>query len=217
MAFCGSAGRWRLFIWSSALGLLVCAAAAHGHGVLSRRQRSAAAHPAARAGRHAASRRPSASCCTRSTSFSARPARTTSRITSDFVGLIPSSYPVDLIHLFTSGPQDAIIQVALKPDAPRGEALRERLRAEPAARVARLPGLLRGRRHRHPGDELRIAHARRSGRAGRQPAGRLRLRAEGAGAIGQAGLPARSAIRAGEELSHARYRASTAIAPASSD
>ncbi|HTA44021.1 MAG TPA: efflux RND transporter permease subunit [Bryobacteraceae bacterium] len=51
------------------------------------------------------------------------------QITSDFVGLIPSSYPVDLIHLFTSGPQDAIVQVALNPDAPRGEALRERLRA----------------------------------------------------------------------------------------
>jgi multidrug efflux pump subunit AcrB len=50
-------------------------------------------------------------------------------ITSDFLGLIPSSYPVDLIHLFTSGPQEAIIQVALKPDAPRGEDLRERLRA----------------------------------------------------------------------------------------
>jgi multidrug efflux pump subunit AcrB len=50
-------------------------------------------------------------------------------ITSDFLGLIPSSYPVDLIHLFTSGPQEAIIQVAMKPDAPRGEALRERLRA----------------------------------------------------------------------------------------
>jgi multidrug efflux pump subunit AcrB len=50
-------------------------------------------------------------------------------ITSDFLGLIPSSYPVDLIHLFTSGPQEAIIQVALKPNAPRGEALRERLRA----------------------------------------------------------------------------------------
>ncbi len=49
-------------------------------------------------------------------------------ITSDFEGLIPSSYPVDLIHLFTSGPQDAIIQVALKPDAPRGEELREQLR-----------------------------------------------------------------------------------------
>src|ERR1035438_3988250 len=50
------------------------------------------------------------------------------QITSDFVGVVPSSYPVDLIHLFTSGPQEAIIQVALKPDAARGEALRERLR-----------------------------------------------------------------------------------------
>jgi multidrug efflux pump subunit AcrB len=59
-------------------------------------------------------------------------------ITSDFVGLIPSSYPVDLIHLFTSGPQEAVVQVALKPDAPRGEALREKLRAG----LARdLPGL----------------------------------------------------------------------------
>jgi multidrug efflux pump subunit AcrB len=50
-------------------------------------------------------------------------------ITSDFVGVVPSSYPVDLIHLFTSGPQEAIIQVALKPGAARGEDLRERLRA----------------------------------------------------------------------------------------
>ncbi len=50
-------------------------------------------------------------------------------ITSDFVGVVPSSYPVDLIHLFTSGPQEAVIQVAVKPNMPRGEALRERLRA----------------------------------------------------------------------------------------
>jgi multidrug efflux pump subunit AcrB len=49
-------------------------------------------------------------------------------ITSDFVGVVPSSYPVDLIHLFTSGPQEAIIQVAMMPQASRGEALRERLR-----------------------------------------------------------------------------------------
>src|ERR1022692_629676 len=35
---------------------------------------------------------------------------------------------LDVIHLFTSGPQEAIIQGALKPDAARGEALRERLR-----------------------------------------------------------------------------------------
>jgi len=51
------------------------------------------------------------------------------QITSDFMGVVPSSYPVDLIHLFTSGPQEAIIQVAVKPDTPRGEALRERIRA----------------------------------------------------------------------------------------
>jgi multidrug efflux pump subunit AcrB len=51
-------------------------------------------------------------------------------ITSDFMGIVPSSYPVDLIHLFTSGPQEAIIQVAVKPDTPRGEALRERIRAD---------------------------------------------------------------------------------------
>ena len=50
-------------------------------------------------------------------------------ITSDFEGLIPSSYPVDLIHLFTSGPQDATIQVSFNQDAPRGETLREQLRA----------------------------------------------------------------------------------------
>lgn len=50
------------------------------------------------------------------------------RITSDFVGIVPSSYPVNLIHLFTSGPQEAVIQVALQPGVARGEALRERLR-----------------------------------------------------------------------------------------
>jgi len=52
------------------------------------------------------------------------------QITSDFLGVVPSSYPVDLIHLFTSGPQEAIIQVAVKPDTPRGEALRERIRGD---------------------------------------------------------------------------------------
>jgi len=51
-------------------------------------------------------------------------------LTSDFMGLIPSSYPVDLIHLFSSGPQEAIIQVAVKPDTPRGEALREQIRQD---------------------------------------------------------------------------------------
>jgi multidrug efflux pump subunit AcrB len=35
---------------------------------------------------------------------------------------------VNLIHLFTSGPQEAIIQVSLKENAPRGEDLREKIR-----------------------------------------------------------------------------------------
>jgi multidrug efflux pump subunit AcrB len=52
------------------------------------------------------------------------------QITSDFMGVVPPSYPVDLIHLFTSGPQEAIIQVAVKPDTPRGESLRERIRGD---------------------------------------------------------------------------------------
>jgi hypothetical protein len=38
-----------------------------------------------------------------------------------------SDKTVDLIHLFTSGPQEAIIQVAVKPDTPQGEALRGKL------------------------------------------------------------------------------------------
>jgi multidrug efflux pump subunit AcrB len=50
-------------------------------------------------------------------------------LTSDFVGVVPSSYPVNLIHLFTSGPHEAIIQVAFRPDAPPDSALREQLRA----------------------------------------------------------------------------------------
>ncbi len=49
-------------------------------------------------------------------------------ITSDFTGVPAPNYPVLLIHLFTSGPNEAILQVSLKEDAPRGEALRERLR-----------------------------------------------------------------------------------------
>jgi multidrug efflux pump subunit AcrB len=61
------------------------------------------------------------------------------QITSDFMGVVPSSYPVDLIHLFTSGPQEAIIQVAVKPDTPRGETLRERIR-EDLHGSCRLPG-----------------------------------------------------------------------------
>jgi len=50
------------------------------------------------------------------------------QITSDFMGVQPPSYPVNLIHLFTSGPEEAVIQVSLKGEGIRGEDLRERLR-----------------------------------------------------------------------------------------
>jgi multidrug efflux pump subunit AcrB len=60
------------------------------------------------------------------------------QITSGFIGVQPSSYPINTIYLWTGGPHEAVLQVALKSDAPvRGEAFKERVRA----RIARdLPG-----------------------------------------------------------------------------
>jgi multidrug efflux pump subunit AcrB len=57
-------------------------------------------------------------------------------ITTDYVGVQPASYPVNTIYLFTSGPQEAVLQIALKPEAPlRGEAFRERMRKVFAAEL----------------------------------------------------------------------------------
>jgi multidrug efflux pump subunit AcrB len=50
-------------------------------------------------------------------------------ITSDYVGTQPASYPVDLIYLFTAGPQEAVVRVALKEGVKGDEALRERIRS----------------------------------------------------------------------------------------
>jgi multidrug efflux pump subunit AcrB len=50
-------------------------------------------------------------------------------ITSDYVGTQPASYPVDLIYLFTAGPQEAVIRVALKPSVTADEGFRDRIRA----------------------------------------------------------------------------------------
>ena len=49
-------------------------------------------------------------------------------ITSDYVGTQPASYPVDLIYLFTAGPQEAVVRVALKEKVKGDEALREKIR-----------------------------------------------------------------------------------------
>jgi multidrug efflux pump subunit AcrB len=50
-------------------------------------------------------------------------------ITSAFVGTQPSSYPVNLIHLWTSGPHEAVIRINLKSGASTSiEAFKENLR-----------------------------------------------------------------------------------------
>ncbi len=52
------------------------------------------------------------------------------KITTSFVGVQPASYPINTIYLWTSGPHEAVLLVALKPEATlRGEALKEALRA----------------------------------------------------------------------------------------
>jgi multidrug efflux pump subunit AcrB len=50
-------------------------------------------------------------------------------LTLGYVGTQPSAYPIDTIYLWTSGPQEAVLQAALKPGAPiRVSELEERLR-----------------------------------------------------------------------------------------
>jgi len=51
-------------------------------------------------------------------------------ITTGFIGVQPASYPINTIYLWTSGPHEAVLRVALKPIVGlRGEEFRERLRA----------------------------------------------------------------------------------------
>ena len=88
-------------------------------------------------------------------------------ISTAFIGVQPASYPINTIYLWTSGPQEAVMLVALKPGCARsGEALRERLRAALPTRDAGRASSLRGRRHHQPGDELRLADAHRGRRTG---------------------------------------------------
>jgi len=50
-------------------------------------------------------------------------------ITTSFIGVQPPSYPINTIFLWTSGPHEAVLTVALKPEARKDSmALRERLR-----------------------------------------------------------------------------------------
>jgi multidrug efflux pump subunit AcrB len=51
-------------------------------------------------------------------------------ISTGFIGVQPASYPINTIYLWTSGPHEAVLRVALKPSATVvGEDLKERLRS----------------------------------------------------------------------------------------
>jgi len=50
-------------------------------------------------------------------------------ITSGFIGVQPASYPINTVYLWTSGPQEAVLLVALNSGAMNNEGLHERLRA----------------------------------------------------------------------------------------
>ncbi len=72
-------------------------------------------------------------------------------ITLGYVGVQPSSYPINTIFLWTGGSHEGVLQVALKPEAPLRlndfeEALRHRLAARfPAAQFSFEPGDIVGR------------------------------------------------------------------------
>ncbi|MBN8730869.1 MAG: efflux RND transporter permease subunit [Acidobacteria bacterium] len=59
-------------------------------------------------------------------------------ISTAFTGVQPSSYPVNLIQLWTSGPHESVMKVQVRPTAKlRGEELREALRAALAKEMPR--------------------------------------------------------------------------------
>jgi multidrug efflux pump subunit AcrB len=59
-------------------------------------------------------------------------------ITSAFIGTQPSSYPVNLIHLWTSGPNESVTKIKLKPGVIPVQSFREQLRK---AMAREMPGV----------------------------------------------------------------------------
>jgi multidrug efflux pump subunit AcrB len=81
-------------------------------------------------------------------------------ITLSFVGTPPPNYPINYIYLWTSGPQEAVLLVALKRSSGiRLEDLQERLRAKLPTVPARHDALVRSGRHREPDHEPRRCDA----------------------------------------------------------
>src|SRR5262245_15379892 len=66
-------------------------------------------------------------------------------ISSAFVGVQPASYPINTVFLWTSGPHEAVLTVALQPSARHGMAqLRERLRTRLREEMAGGAGAFEG-------------------------------------------------------------------------
>jgi multidrug efflux pump subunit AcrB len=89
-------------------------------------------------------------------------------ISVGYVGLIPSSYPINSIYLWMSGPEEAVLRVALKPDSGlRTEELKQELRRE-------LPGVLekwlRGRLRAEDLSEAQVAERVRGLKVSFEPA-----------------------------------------------
>jgi multidrug efflux pump subunit AcrB len=51
------------------------------------------------------------------------------KITTGFIGVQPASYPINTVHLFTSGPQEVVLRCALKPLPMTMAEVKEKLRA----------------------------------------------------------------------------------------
>ncbi len=117
----------------------------------------------------------------RSTPSAARSGRDNVAISVGYVGVIPSSYPINTIYQWTGGPEEAVLRVALKQGAGRrrrgaqGAAPRRSSRREMPGRAA----LVRAGRHRQRGHELRLADAGRGRRQRPELRRRPGLRREG--------------------------------------
>ena len=75
-----------------------------------------------------------------------------------FIGSQPSSYPVNTIYLWTSGPHGAVLLVSLKPERTMSTDALQETPAHRIDEVARCRRLVRGRRSRQSGHELRFAN-----------------------------------------------------------
>ncbi len=52
-----------------------------------------------------------------------------------YIGIVPPAYPINSVYLWTRGPEEAVLRVALKPGGVRIEEFKERLRSEPPPRL----------------------------------------------------------------------------------